>query len=419
MTGTKRTVLYIGAMLSIAFGFLTPKVHNYSHDGRQLYVGAHLLLLGKNPYDHQQLVRGYAEFAHEAHGVDQSPAPQIHLPATFVALAPLTLLPWPVFCWMQILLNAFCIPVVAYICLRRCFVQPPIPILCLSAFCIAILPGTWQNFALGQIALPISVLTFGTIELLKTQNSRLGVPAVLLALVKFTLCLPLLAYSFFIGSRAARLILAAGLAIFIFINLFGVLLIGPRQFLSSYEQNNSATFSAGTQNDIHGEGRRARVDLECLLSSLPNPLEVSATKIVIGGILFTGFMYRRPKVEITIADLSALSLFALILFYHRTYDTVLLSPCIILVLMFLLDRRLAGFRALFAGLLVITLAAIGSDNHNVVDVLLRHVNTRQPTYFKALCLLLDALVLVFGILLPSREDCDRQTTNLKPTAAPS
>jgi len=413
----KQLLFFLGIFLSVIFGLLTPKVHNYSHDGRQLYVGARLIFSGKNPYARQEMKRGYEEYTREPSGVLPTPGPQLHLPATFILLVPFALLPWPLFCWLQIIANAFCLPVIAYVCLRQHFAQPPVPLLLGSVFFLAILPGTWQNFALGQIALPIMALTLGSLYLLKKHSTWLSLSGIMVSLAKFTLCLPLFFFSFWTGRRADRLVLLAGLTGYLLLNLAGALVIGPRQCISSYAQNNSASFATGSENAAQGQTVQPRVDLEILLAAFCSPAVAGIFKDALVGLLFASLVWKRPKVETTLVELSALSLLALLLFYHRTYDTVLLAPSLVLVLVFWTNREMTGFRFLFAGLLALTLASIGSEKHNLVDVLLHPLHLHQPSYWKALCLLLDTLVLIYGVRQQAYEPGHSQRPTPHPAPA--
>ncbi len=421
MKTTKLTVVYIGILLSIVFGFLLPGVHTRTHDirplysdGQQLYVGSRLFRVGQNPYDHTSLAKGYAHFITTRQA---SPSPQIHLPATLVLLSPWSLLPWPVFCWCQIITGAFCIPFIACLCLKYVYAEPPLWLLWVSSLCIAVLPGTWQTFSLGQIVLPIIALTLLTARLLQSDRPHLSPLTSLLALIKFTLCLPLFLYLFIKGTKQTKVLIASGVLLYVGVNIIGAALIGPRQFLSSYQRNNKASFSSGTQNDVHGTGRRERVDVECLIADIGNPVVAEIVKTAICVVLILGFLWRWQQSQFGLADISALSLLALLVFYHRTYDTVLLAPSMVLVLSFLARRQLTGYRILFAIFLVVTLASIGSNTHNVVDLVLHHFGRLHPPYFKALCLLLDYILLTVGVLLPSRRTGSPSPVGLDPVLA--
>jgi len=394
-------VFVIGTLLSLLYLKLIPHVHNYSHAGKEFYVGAKLLTFGKNPYDSQQLQDASRRYAPEGWVAGKKEQPQIHLPATLAVIGLFSWLPWAVFWVIQVVLNAFCVPAIVYLCLRYLYPRPPAGGLWAGSLVMAFLAPTWQNVVIGQVALPLT-LCFLLLARSTTRQTLAKVASLsFLALLKFTFSLPLLAYLFWKGTRQQRLAITLAGAAFLAVNVAAVLHIGPHAFLSGYQQQVGYSFAPGGLNDPLGPGRSARVDLAIVLAGLAGGRALDLLTRALQGILVGLFLLRVVQGgclrhhHLSLTEVSALALLTLILFYHRIYDTVLLAPGLCLIGLDWKRRRLRPAHWALGGALILCLASIG--NHNLVDLALRPLGMTQPPSLRALTVLVGYLVLVVTV----------------------
>jgi hypothetical protein len=406
-------IVIVGTLLSLAYWRLIPHVHNYPHAGKEFYVGARLLAEGNNPYSSPELQAASRKYAPEGMVAGFDRQPQIHLPATLMVLAPFSLLPWTVYCFLQLVLNTFCIPIIVYLCLLGITARPAFWSLALISLFVAFLAPTWENVVIGQIALPL-VLCFLLLARSFARRKVAWLSALtFFALLKFTFALPLIAYVFWKGSRAQRFGMAVAATIFILLNAVAVLRIGPHTFLAGYRTQVARSFGPGGLNDVRtADGQSARLDLESLLAVFPataqDKLINGAAIVILVGI----FLYQcRTRSVFSLWHVSALSLLTLLLFYHRNYDAVLLIPSLFFGFYEWRRKMSAQDQARSKAsksrvpnvmafvLMVLVLASfgiIGNGSHNILGSVLRHFRTSPPPYLHSLLVLGIYLVVIFG-----------------------
>ena len=437
-------VFVIGLLLGLLYWHLIPHTHNYPHAGKEFYVGAKLLAAGKNPYSSHQLQAASREYAPEGMVAGFERQPQIHLPATLAVLTTVSWLPWPLFCFLQVLVSAFCIPAIVYLCLRYLTPLPSLPSLGVLSLGLAFLPPVWQNIVIGQVTLPL-VLIFLLLARSFAQHRvrSLGLLA-FLALLKFTFALPLLVFVFWKGSRAQRLAMVTAAAGFVLLNSVAVLRIGPNGFRAGYHAQVNNSFGPGGLNDVHtSEGQTARIDLDSLLALshvLPAEgfLKAAAWAFLLGLFLYQVGRWDKSgrrshgggQEGLGLWHVSALSLLTLLLFYHRTYDAVLLVPCLFFGfklweegrrqeqvkgleqaerrehtgLVMSGRRRSRSIPLTLVALILVCFGSIGNGDHNVLDFVLHRLHASSPPYVHSLLALTVYLVLVLSSVREESQD---------------
>jgi hypothetical protein len=392
------TICLLGILFSLVFGRLSVREHRFVFDGKLFYIGAKLLVAGQNPYRLSELREASRRYAPEGFPAGIEQQAQMHLPATLAAFALFCWMPWTAFCWFLDLLNAFCLPLIAYLLLEYLTPKPSVRALCGASFCLAIFPSTWQNFAVGQLGLPPLLFALLAARALTRNRFPQAVLFCLLALLKFTCSLPLLLYLFLKGDARKRRAIGAAFGLFLVLNLATAAHIGIHRMLAGYQEGIDSLFRAGATND---PGVGARMDADSLLAALPGGTPAVAAKAAAAAALVAAFLYGcRRSQALHLAEVSALSLLALLLFYHRTYDATLVFPALFLAWGLLRTGERSASDLLLMGGLLLCWASIG--NHNLLDLLLRPLHLQQPFWWRSLAVLASFLALVCGPLQRAR-----------------
>jgi len=399
------TPALIALVLLLLYAPVLRYSYNASIDAKIFYISGKAFLEGGDPYNpvtEQALV---ARFAPDANPSEPLTYLLTHPPITSLLFALPSLLPWPAFWALMLVVNIVSIPLVAFLMLR--FWGEPSPrLLWLASFFIAFLPPTWQCLRLGQIALPMLVCALATAHFFYQQRFRGGGICALLAMVKPTLCLPLLAYLFMRGEwRTRRAFLLVGLA-YAVLNLIGIARLQMQgiNFKDSYQRALELSFASGGINDPLTTAI-IRLDLEALL--LNSNMAVAKPVIVI--LLMALFWWAlRPQWSretrfVFGGAVAATLLLSLTAFYHRSYDGVVLAA--ILFYAHAVWKWAEGEKpaknlmarwcalALIA-VILLCLAGVGAQQNNLLNLALRPFGLEQPVWFKAGC-----IVAAYGFLM--------------------
>lgn len=394
---TLATPALIALVLLLLYAPVLRRSHNASIDAKIFYLAGKAFVVGGNPYDpatEQALVARYAPDDRLAEPLTYL---LTHPPITSLLFALPALLPWPAFWALMLAVNIASIPLAAFLLLR--FWGDPSPrLLWPASFFIAFLPPTWQCLRLGQIALPMLVCSLLAAHFFYRERFRGGGLSALLAMVKPTLCLPLLAFLFLRGGfRARRALLLTGLA-YAALNLAGVWRLQAQgiDFKESYQRALDLSFAGGGINDPLTTAI-IRLDLEALLASTglgAFPLIKPVAVVLLAG-LFGWAMRPRLGRESSFlfgGGVIAMLLLSLTAFYHRSYDGVVLAAAFF--------YALAAWKSAWRGeavknsparwcspvlgaVILLGLAAIGAQQHNLLNLALRPLGMEQPVWFKA------------------------------------
>jgi hypothetical protein len=410
--GQARTLIFITLVLLIGYGFALRHSLDFAIDGKTFYLSGKAMIVGGDFYDpavEKSLSERFAPDGENAHLFAHL---LTHPPITPVLFAPLSVLPWSVFRLLLLAMNVVSIPVIAWLCLRLVD-RISVTGLWLAAAFIAVLPPVWQAIKLGQIALPMLACALLAAHCFLQKRSRWLAFFVVLAMVKPTFCVPLLAYLFLIGKTRTRLAMLAAGGIYAALNVIGMVRLQMQEisFVESYRRALNASFSGGGLNDPRLMGA-IRLDVEVLLANvsyITPQIAKYAVVIVAAGAFWWAtrrFLGRENESQFG-ACVAAMLLLGLILFYHRSYDAVLLLPAFFVGLAGAWPARNArreySRRALHGALAVtalLCLAAIGSDERNALNMVLKTFGTSQPLWFKAACVLVcyGLMVAILKIL---------------------
>ena len=398
-TGLWRT-LATPALIALVLLLLYAPVLRYSYnasiDAKIFYISGKAFLEGGDPYDpvtEQALV---AKHAPDAHPSEPLTYLLTHPPITSLLFALPALLPWPVFWALMLVVNIVSIPLAALLILRF-WGNPPPRLLWLTSLLIAFLPPTWQCLRLGQIALPMLVCALAAAHLFYRHHLRGGGVSALLAMVKPTLCLPLLAYLFVRGEwRTRRAFLLVGLA-YATLNLIGIARLQMQgiNFKESYQRALELSFAAGGINDPLTTAI-IRLDLEALL--LNNNIAFAKPVIVILLLALFGWALRpqwgRETLFVFGGAVAAMLLLSLTAFYHRSYDAVILAAILFYAHAlwrwgkneFSSPHLLVRWCSLALIIVILLcLAGVGAKQNNLLNLALRPFGLEQPVWFKAGC----------------------------------
>ncbi len=387
------TTLIVGGLLSLVYMLLAPSAHPFSHDGRELYVGGRVWLAHGNPYKTEDLQHGYARFSPEGPADAERAMPQVQLPGTLLMVAAFGWIPWAMFWRLQVCLTAMCIPLIARECLLLAGRRPTLLWIILGSVVIAALPPTWQNIALGQLT---ALVLLAALMVLRKSGDGMAPAAActVLALAKVTCTAPMLLFAAVAGEKNTRRGILAGTAIFALLNIVAVARIGVDEFGRAYAQEVREVFQSGGHNDLHGVGQGARVDLASLLAPLNSDAAETAMRVVLGSVLVLAWLNgQKPRRPANLADAAVVSMLGLSLFYHRTYDAVLLAPALIYV--FTCGERPAWRWVFLLGMLALAMATIGE--HNVLDLVLTQFGGKQPPFLRALAVFGSMVALILAV----------------------
>ena len=414
---TPTKLLVIALVLLGGYTFALRHSLDFSIDGKTFYLAGKAMIVGGDFYDieHEKLLsERFAPDGKNAHLFAHS---LTHPPITPVIFAPLSLLPWSVFRLVLLAINVGSIPVIAFLCLRF-YQRPSFLALWASSVFIALLPSVWQAVKLGQIALPmLASALLAAHFVLRRQPKGIALFA-LLAMVKPTLCIPLLAYLFVVGKPRERLALLGAGAAYGFLNLLGIARLQMQgiSFAESYRQALNLSFGGGGLNNPLNIGV-IRLDVEVLLTNLslvaPKTAKYAIVFLLIGAFWWASrrWLGRENQMQFG-AAVSAMLLLGLIMFYHRSYDGVLLLPALFLGISawwqsLRAHREYSSARYFHLALAVVALlclAAIGSDGRNALNMILGVVKMSQPWWFKATCVLVCyGLMMIILKLQPTSE----------------
>lgn len=394
-----RALLFITLVLLIGYGFALRNSLDFAIDGKTFYLSGKAMIVGGDFYDPAREKALSEQFAPDGENAHLFAHLLTHPPITPVLFTPFSLLPWSVFRLLLLAINVISIPIIAWLCLRFAGRITLAGLWLASAF-IAVLPPVWQAIKLGQIALPMLACALLAAHCVRRERWRWAMAFAVLAMVKPTFCLPLLAYLFVVGKPRARLSLLAAAGIYAALNLIGVARLQMQgiSFVDSYRRALDASFSGGGLNDPRMMGA-IRLDVEVLLANV-SFLAPQIAKYTIAILLLVAFWWATRKYLMREneaqfgAGVAAMLLLGLVLFYHRSYDGVLLLPAFFLGVVGALSTQGAGreysARPLYLSLVFVALlclSAIGSDERNALNMVLKLVQTTQPLWFKAACVL--------------------------------
>lgn len=392
-TPTRVLLALIGLTLSLLFGLLIRHPEQRLRDGKLLLVGARRLLHGGNPYAQAELAAEQQTYAPGGQSVGSPDEAQLQLPATLALAVPFSLLPWKLFCWLFVIGSACCIPGIAFCCLRAIGTEPSPKALWLGSLSIAVLPATWQSLNIGQIALPIVLLVLLAAQAFRERQPGSGALFTFLALCKVTFVLPLLAFLFWKGERQTRRALLAAGVVFVVLNGVTVLKIGPAPFRAAYRQNVQDQFGPGGVNAARGAGQKARMDIESLTALAPEGTVSKAAQIGLSLLLVGALAARAWRSKWAGGwEVAALSALALLLFYHRTYDVLLLVPALFLAYRLFRDSVPGVGKWVLAATLFLCLTSTGV--RNLPELILPRLGLTPPLCFRALTALLVYAALV-------------------------
>ena len=401
-------ILLLGLLCGLIFGKLTVHVHPATFDGKIFYIGGRLLASGGNPYSRSQLLAGSERWAPEGMAAGQPAQMQLHFPATLVVFALFSWLPWPAFCWLLALLLGLTLPLIAWLCLRYFQPQPDNAALIAGTLLAAIVPATWQTFALGQVSLFTLLFILLTDRALIGKRDGLVVLFGFFALLKPTCCLPVLAVLFLREGVRGRGALVGAVLVNVAVNLLGALMIGPQAFLTEYREGARLMRLPGAPLDpLSG----FRVDASVFLASFLHGAALTVTAYIVSAALCAGYyvVWKRSR-KTELPDIAALLLLALLIFYHQPYDAALVAPALIYGYLLVKSGLKRPTDKVFAALLALNLMSFG--NHNVVSLLLKPLRHEQPIYFKPLVLLLTYLALLAQIQQTRRERPEKDSNTI-------
>lgn len=405
---TLATPALIALVLLLLYAPVLRYSYNASIDAKIFYMAGKAFVEGGDPYNpvtEQALIAKYAP--------DDGPSAPLtylltHPPITSLLFALPALLPWPAFWALMLVVNIVSILLAALLILRF-WGEPSPKLLWLASFFIAFLPPTWQCLRLGQIALPMLVCALAAAHFFYRQRFRGGGVFTLLAMVKPTLCLPVLAYLFLRDEgRARRALLLAGLA-YAALNLVGVWRLQAQgiDFKESYQRALDLSFASGGINDPLTTAM-IRLDLEAFLVSIglgALPFAKPLIVVLLAGLFGWAIRPRlgRESSFVFGGGVIAMLLLSLLAFYHRSYDGVVLAA--ILFYAHAVWRRgrnessslnsmVRWCSLALIAVILLCLAGVGAQQNNLLNLALRPLGMQQPVWFKAACVL-----IAYGFLM--------------------
>jgi hypothetical protein len=356
-------VVCIASLVLFAVG--GARVFHASNDFVPVYAGARCLVHGCDPYDTSQLE---PEFFQAGGQPSDLPSWQIDVPvyppSTFLALAPIALLRFPVARLVWFLLNGCLFAIAAGLILSIC---PP-PHRWLATIMVSFFVLTAGILlVLGQPAVfAISLVVIGSCLFLRGRFVPLGAFLLLLSLaVKPQIGGFIVLY--FLTQRIYWRYVAVALAGAASLLLCASLILGhhPRSagWASTLRANLSATLSPGGSADPRPANPQAIGDenLQALTSIfISNAGQFNAAAYAIFLALFGAGMLvvlRANRVpELHMVALGALSILTLMPVYHRFYDTRLLLLSVPAVVIVFQRRRVLG--TVIAVLTVLTAVSV-------------------------------------------------------------
>jgi hypothetical protein len=385
-------LLAFGIAAIVFFAIGAARVFRTSYDLVPVYTGARCLLHGCNPYDTKQL-----EHQFFAGGGLPTELPSweidvpVYPPSTFLVLAPLALLRFPIARLLWFLLNGCLFVTSAGLIMSLC----PGPRRWLAtALASSILATSGILLVLGQPgAFSISLVIIGCYLFFRGRLLPLAAFLFMLSLavkpqIGGLIVVYLLARR--IQWRYAAVALTGALAILLSAGLVLRLHPGSADWTSTLRANLAATLSPGGSADPRPANIEAVGDanLQTVTSIFfPSPRTFNAAAYAIFIILLAALITVVLKVnagqELHLLALAAVSVLSLTPVYHRFYDTRLLLLTVPAVLIVYQKRRLLG--ALIA---VLTLLAVISIQYRVQAFLLQHAEWQRVLQNKLLLLLL-------------------------------
>ena len=304
-------------------------------DLRLMYVADHVLMNGGNPYAQNDMVAehhrlqlpGYPAGIHGSNVLMQPPL-------VLLAYLPLSLLPWKAAIFVFEGFMAAAIVVVSVWLSKHLPRQWRTVGLATIAVVLAVTPPVWQNAALGQIGMFMTLLLVATVCSARVRTSHLMAFAfTALALLKITCTIPLLSWLFFSGTKPAKIGFLAAIITFVIANLMVARWIGVDRTILEYRENLHSVLDQNGGNDPWGTRKWGRIDMLPLVTNwLPRQpweqiLSIGSTALM----LLTGLVAAQRRNWPPAVRASILSASGLLLAYHRQYDAVMLIPALAIV----------------------------------------------------------------------------------------
>jgi Glycosyltransferase family 87 len=400
LAGDRRPWLHVlaaGIIISFIMCALVMPRREMSWDLKVFYTGGRLVLSGGNPYDSQQLMATSQRLAPEGNVVGTVGFEQLQPPGVIAMFAAVSWLPWSAARLLFLIVASFSLATVISLSLARFGAkQTGVLYWFLCAASLAF-PPVWQNFILGQlsiISIGFALLAAMTVD----QNRPIGTALfALLAMLKFTCTLPLIAILFIRANRTQRIAIAVGMVLFAALNAVPLIASNATEVLRAYRHSVTSNMQAGGINDPE---KNQRLDLSSI-TPLCGEIAVAAMKVAVLLPLISIITRSEQRRPLTLTQLSLILVISLLPVYHRVYDLAILLPLFVAVLIHIPNaiRRRAiqtllpwAAAAVLYGLVIASAGA----NHNILSVF----DIKEPTAFKP-CLLIALIPLLWWMQVRS------------------